>query len=221
MHLPLADIVLFYPLLLFCLSFHEAAHALIADKMGDDTARLLGRITLNPIAHMDLIGTVFLPLMALITGAPLIGWGKPVPVNSYRFKDPRRGNLWVALAGPVSNFLLACLFAGALRLLVLGVPHVGEEHLQDGNLFGDAIRVVALLCQMGVILNLALGIFNLIPVFPLDGGSVVRGLLPSKFVPGYDQFSRYSIIILLLLFVTGMLRYVMIPVTLLANILLP
>ena len=106
----LFDLVLFYPLLLFCLSFHEAAHALIADKLGDDTARLMGRITLNPIPHMDLLGTVFLPLMALMTGAPLIGWGKPVPVNPYHFKDPRRGNLWVALAGPVSNFIFPISF---------------------------------------------------------------------------------------------------------------
>lgn len=221
MHLPLADIVLFYPLLLFCLSFHEAAHALIADKLGDNTARLLGRITLNPIPHMDLLGTVFLPLMALITGAPLIGWGKPVPVNPYHFKDPRRGNLWVALAGPVSNFILACLFALFLRLLLIGLPYIGEEPLQDGNLLGDVLRVLFLICQMGVFLNLALALFNLIPVFPLDGGSVIRGLLPERMVPSFDQFSRYSVILLLLLFVSGMLRYVMIPVKLLANILLP
>lgn len=221
MQLPLAEIFLFYPLLLFCLAFHEAAHALIADKLGDDTAKLLGRITLNPIPHMDLIGTVFLPLMALITGAPLIGWGKPVPVNPYRFRDARRGSFWVALGGPVSNMILAVLFAGCFRLLLLGLPHVGTEHLQEGRFFSDVVRALALICQMGVILNLALAFFNLLPIFPLDGGSVLRGLLPERRVPAYDQFSRYSVVILLALFVTGMLRYVLIPVRLVADILLP
>lgn len=221
MHLNPADIFLIYCLLLFCLSFHEAAHALIADKMGDDTAKLLGRITLNPIPHIDLIGTVFLPIVALITGAALIGWGKPVPVNSYRFKDPRRGNLWVALAGPVSNFILACLFAIFLRGLFLVLPYINPASLREGTLLGDVIGVCKHIAEMGVVINLLLAFFNLIPVFPLDGGSVLRGLLPSRMVPSYDQFSRYSVIILLLLFVTGMLRYVMIPVKLVAQILLP
>jgi len=218
---PIFNIVIFYPLLLFCLSFHEAAHAWTADKFGDDTAKLLGRITLNPLPHMDLIGTVFLPLMSLVTGAALIGWGKPVPVNPYHFKDPRWSSLWVAAAGPISNLILAVLFALSLHGLLRALPYVDIDHLQDGKLMADAISLLFLICKMGVILNLALAFFNLIPFFPLDGGTVLRGLLPPSMVPGYDQFARYSPFLLLFLFISGLLRYVLIPVTLAAQFLLP
>ncbi|MBI4125520.1 MAG: site-2 protease family protein [Deltaproteobacteria bacterium] len=197
-------IFVFYPLLLFCLSFHESAHAWVAHKRGDDTAKLLGRISLNPIVHMDMIGTLFLPIMALLTGAALIGWGKPVPVDPRNFRDPRKDSLWVAAAGPISNILLAVAFAAGMRLAWTWLP----------------ISVLKIL-HTGMILNLVLAFFNLIPAFPLDGGTVLRGLLPASLVPAYDRFAQYSIILLLVLFVTGLLRYVLIPVSLAANILLP
>lgn len=211
-------IFVFYPLLLFCLSFHESAHAWMANKLGDDTAKLLGRITLNPIPHMDPIGTVFLPLLSLLTGAALIGWGKPVPVNPYHFKNPRRESLWVAAAGPISNILLAGIFALALRGLIAGIPNVP---IAVGSFSETGATLLLKIFHMGVILNLVLAFFNLIPVFPLDGGTVLRGLLPSNLVPAYDNYARYSVLLLLLLFVSGLLRYVMIPVSLAANILLP
>ncbi len=217
----LQALFIFYPLLLFCLSFHEAAHAFVADKLGDPTAKMLGRITLNPLPHMDIIGTVFLPLMALMTGAPIIGWGKPVPVDPRHFKNERRGNLWVAAAGPASNIILAILFSLALRGLFLFVPHIGNAHLQEGVFTGDALRVLVSICQMGVFLNLVLAFFNMIPLFPLDGGSVLRGLLPESALPSYDNFSRYSFLILLGLFILGFLRYVLIPVQFVSSLLLP
>lgn len=211
-------IFVFYPLLLFCLSFHESAHAWMAHKLGDDTAKLLGRITLNPIPHMDPIGTVFLPLLSLVTGAALIGWGKPVPVNPYHFKEARRGSLWVAAAGPISNMILAIGFAFVLRGLFLWAPNIS---VAVGGFSDTALTVVIEICHMAVLLNLVLAFFNLIPVFPLDGGTVLRGLLPSHLVPAYDSLARYGVMILLLLLVSGLLRYVMVPVSLVADILLP
>lgn len=213
-------VVIFYPLLLFCLSFHEAAHAWVADRLGDDTAKLLGRITLNPLPHMDFLGTLFLPLVALFTGAPLFGWGKPVPVNPYRFKNPRRGNLWVAAAGPASNLVLALLFALLFRGTLFLIPQVPPEHLQDGKWLGDLTGLVLGVCQIGVRLNLVLAFFNLIPLFPLDGGSVLRGIIPSGMVEAYDRFSRYSMLILLMIFISGQLSYILIPVNLLTAVLL-
>jgi Zn-dependent protease len=219
----LIDLVLFYPLFLFSLSFHEAAHALVADKFGDNTARLLGRVSLSPLPHMDLIGTVFLPIMGILTGAPVIGWGKPVPVNPYRLKgEMRKSNLWVAIAGPASNVLLALLFSGFLHLFLSVKPGAlaGLDSLQQTGSFNlDAIIII--IAMQGVVLNLVLAAFNLLPLPPLDGGSVIRGILPEGSLQAFDQFSRYGFVILLALFVTGMLKYILIPVMMVANILLP
>lgn len=224
MHDKIFAVFVFYPMLLFCLSFHEMAHAWSADKLGDDTARLLGRISMNPLRHMDLLGTFILPILALTTGTALIGWGKPVPVNSRRFReiDPRKGNLWVAAAGPVSNLVLAVAFAGIVHFLNFYTPEIfTAEGLPEGSLSNTVLEITALISIMGVQLNLVLAFFNLIPVFPLDGGSVLRGLLPAPFVEVYDRFARYSPLILLGLLITGMLRYVSIPVSVAAHWLLP
>lgn len=216
------ELVLFYPLFLFSLSFHEAAHGLIAYRFGDDTAKAMGRITLSPFPHMDIIGTVLLPIMGILTGAPVIGWGRPVPVNPYNLKgDMRRSSLWVAASGPASNFILAGFFAGLARLLVLSLPIIPMSVVMPGSAGATTISGLYAIFEMGVVLNLVLCVFNLIPLPPLDGGTVIRGLLPAANLDGFDRFSRFSFLILLALFVSGLLRYMLIPVLFIANWLLP
>lgn len=216
------DLILFYPLFLFSLSFHEAAHGYVAERFGDDTARLMGRVTLSPFPHMDLIGTVFLPIFGILTGAPVIGWGKPVPVNPYRLQgDRRRSSLWVAAFGPVSNFFLAVCFALLTRGLIALVPSMPLSWLTPGSTGATTLGAVFAILQMGVILNLILAFFNLLPLPPLDGGTVIRGILPLASLEQYDRYSRYSFLILLVLFVTGLLRYLLVPVMFVAGLLLP
>jgi Zn-dependent protease len=222
MHNRIIDFVLFYPLFLFSLSWHEAAHAYIADKFGDSTARLLGRVSLSPLPHMDLIGTLILPAFGILTGAPIIGWGKPVPVNPYRLRgDIRRSSLWVAAAGPSSNIALAVVFAGLAHLFILLVPSLPIGSIDAGSFGATAAGALYMIFEMGVILNLMLAFFNLLPLPPLDGGTVLRGLLPAESLASFDQVSRYGLLILLVLFATGLLRYIFIPVLFLAGLLLP
>lgn len=214
-------IIIFYPVLLFSLSLHEAAHAWMSNRRGDPTARRLGRITLNPLPHMDWLGTVVLPLIALTTGAPLFGWGKPVPVDARFLWHPRRDLLWIAAAGPISNMGLATLCAVGGRSMVWGVPHLGKVPLFQTPLWETVFSACFTICHVGVILNLALAFFNLIPIFPLDGGSVLRGLLPARAVVRYDEVSRYGMFLLMALFLSGGLRFLAIPISVAAAWLLP
>ncbi|MBI2346700.1 MAG: site-2 protease family protein [Deltaproteobacteria bacterium] len=214
-------VIIFYPVLLFSLSLHEAAHAWVANRKGDPTARLLGRITLNPVPHMDLMGTVILPLAALLMGAPLFGWGKPVPVDGRYLRQPRRDFLWIAAAGPISNICLAACFALGGRALMAAVPHLAPIPFVRIPFWETAIGAGFAICQIGVLLNMALALFNLIPIFPLDGGSVLRGLLPARSVPAYDRFAQYGLLMLVILFVSGALRFLAIPISVASAWLLP
>lgn len=206
----LAEFILFFPIFLFSLSFHEAAHAWTANRLGDPTARVLGRLTLNPLAHIDPIGTVLFPLlMFLVPGLLLFGWAKPVPVDTSRLEGGRTGDLKVSLAGPTSNAALALVFAGLTHALVWWNPNSRI-----------AVHVFDLLAT-GVYLNLALAFFNLIPIPPLDGSHVLASLLPEKYLAGYEQLTRYGFLIMIGALYLGAFRLLTIPIGFVAGVLLP
>jgi Zn-dependent protease len=206
----LARFILFLPVFLFSLSFHECAHAWTANKLGDSTARLMGRMTLNPWPHIDIFGTILFPLLMFLSpGLLLFGWAKPVPVNPYKLRGGRMGNLKVSIAGPVSNLILAAIFAALLHSLVALRVH------------STTMMIVAQMLQAGVYLNLVLAFFNLIPIPPLDGGGVMEGLLPEKYLHYFDQLRKYGFLILIAALYLGILKYLTIPVFFFANVLLP
>lgn len=165
----MGKVALFYVPFLFALCFHEFAHGWVAKKLGDPTAENLGRVSMNPIVHMDLMGTVLFPLFAIVGGSPLFfGWAKPVPVSVGNLKNPKKDMFWIALAGPASNFFLAII-----GLVLMNLKHLfGLSHELNGLLFQ--------LLQMFVYLNLFLAVFNMIPVHPLDGGKILARFLPIR-----------------------------------------
>lgn len=224
------SVIIIYPLLLFSLSFHEAAHAWTSNRFGDPTARMLGRITLNPLPHIDIYGTVVLPIIGIFFGGFIFGWGKPVPVDPRNLKRPREDHLWIALAGPVSNVILACVFAGVVRGIIALDMHDVFQGVDRESFMGTALGFIFLVCKSGVQFNLMLAIFNLIPVFPLDGSGVMRGLLPARWVDGYDQLAQYGMWFLLAIFIGAALKVsiciqalqvLTIPIRFLSNFLLP
>jgi len=181
------------------LSVHEAAHAWVASLLGDPTAKRLGRLTLNPVAHVDLVGTLIFPLVAISTGLPLIGWAKPVPVDFRHLKDPRRDFAMVAAAGPLSNLVMAVVGAAVFSLLG------GLEVARGGQMLP---RVVL----QFVVLNVLLAVFNMVPVPPLDGGNVLMGLLPASGAAVMDRIRPYGFLVLYALMLTGVLAAIMRPV---------
>ena len=195
-----AQVIIVFVILVFSLTVHELAHAWTADRLGDPTARLLGRVSLNPLVHADLIGTVVFPLMALVSGVPLIGWAKPVPVNIRLLRHQRRDYVLVAAAGPASNLVLA--FAAAT------VMSLGARDAVDGP---SLPIVLASLLAGAVQINLLLAVFNMIPIPPLDGGNVLSGLLPRDLAAGFDRIRPYGFLILYALVLTDGYRYLVVP----------
>ncbi|HHV62191.1 MAG TPA: site-2 protease family protein [Firmicutes bacterium] len=184
----IVSILVTLPIILFALTVHEYAHGMVANGLGDPTARLQGRLTLNPLAHLDVIGT----LMLIVTQR--FGWAKPVPINPAYFRDWRKGIMLVGLAGPLANVTLAFIAALPLRF---GIP------------LAPAIRF---LLEMTVYINLGLAAFNLIPLPPLDGSRVVMGLLRGRYSYSYAQLEAYGPFILMLLILTGATGYIIMPI---------
>ena len=203
MDINLAQIFIAFIVLLFSLTVHEMAHAWTADRLGDPTARLLGRVSLNPMVHADLVGTIIFPLLAMVSGVPLIGWAKPVPVNPRQLRRPRRDYMFVAAAGPASNLLMAIVAAIVLRLVPVSPVTLGEPNV--------SAPLAAILSQ-ALRLNVLLAVFNMIPIPPLDGGNVLSGLLPSRVAFRFNAVLRpYGFLLLYALMLTRGFEYLVIP----------
>ncbi len=196
------ELLVTFVVLIASLTFHEAAHAWTANRLGDPTARLLGRLSLNPAVHIDPIGTLLFPLIAMVTGAPLIGWAKPVPVDMRNLRDPKRDFAIVALAGPVSNLLLAVVGA-AVMSAAFGEGAITA--LRAGDMVATGIFTF-------VLLNVLLAVFNMIPIPPLDGGNVLIGILPAPMAAIVEQLRTYGFVLLYLLLLSGVLGAITRPV---------
>jgi Zn-dependent protease len=197
-----AQVFIAFIVLLFSLTVHEMAHAWTADRLGDPTARLLGRVSFNPLVHADPIGTVLFPILALVSGLPLLGWAKPVPVNVRQLRRQRRDYVLVAGAGPASNLILAVVASLILMLVpvtpvTIGVPNASAP---IADLLAQAIRI-----------NVLLAVFNMIPIPPLDGGNVLSGLLPTSVARQFDLVRPYGFLLLYALMFTGRLNDIIGP----------
>jgi Zn-dependent protease len=195
--------------ILFAITVHEAAHGWVAAKLGDKSALMLGRVTLNPLKHIDPVGTIVVPLILLWLGGFIFGWAKPVPINPRNFKNPRKDMAITAAAGPLSNFIMALIWALIAKIGVAMVAH-GWSFAIPIQLMGSA----------GIMINLLLMFLNLIPLPPLDGGRIVAGLLPHNLALQYDKLERFGILILLGLLVFGGLNFLLIPVTIFYRLIL-
>jgi Zn-dependent protease len=180
---------------IFAITVHETAHGWIASILGDHSAKMMGRLTLNPIKHIDLVGTIIVPAFLYFTSGFVFGWAKPVPVNFNALRSPRRDMLWVAVAGPASNFIMALLWLGVVFIAI----DTGSQFLAD-------------MAQVGIQINLLLAVLNLLPLPPLDGGRVMSSLLPPKLSYQYDQLEPYGLFILLGLLFLGIFQTLILPI---------
>ena len=193
------EIVIQIAVLLFAVSFHESAHGWMALRCGDTTAHDLGRITMNPLRHLDPVGSLLFPAMLAFAGLPVFGWAKPVPVSLRGVPNPRRANLLISAVGPLSNLLLAFVSLFVLK----GLAMAGQGR-------GSALIEIAI---AALVVNVSLGVFNLLPIPPLDGFGVVESLAPPSAIPAVIWLRRYGFLILFVAMFTGVLRMIMTPVS--------
>lgn len=186
------DIVVQFAAVLFAISVHESAHAWSADRCGDPTARLQGRISLNPIAHIDLFGTIIFPLLLAVMGAPVFGWAKPVMVNPYNFRNRRRDHMIVSAAGPVSNILVA--MAVILLLMLFFQPLMAAT--------SPTVTLLLRIATYLLLINVFLAVFNLIPVPPLDGSGILEGMLRGEALRWFERIKPYGFFILVIVMYT-------------------
>ena len=225
------QLIIYIVVLLLAISAHEAAHAWMSYKFGDDTAYLLGRVTLNPVAHTDPVGTLLIPIISFIAASagsaiPLIGWGKPTPVNPLRWRDKDRANVMVSLAGIMANTAIAI---GALLIIKIlqatGLFSTGEMLRLTGSLIMGTMpenfaEPVALLLYMALVMNASLAVFNLMPFPPLDGSKVLETFLPESMQPVLATLEQYGYLILMAAVYFGLFRLIFTPVDILIDILL-
>jgi Zn-dependent protease len=220
--------------LLFAITVHEASHGWAAYRMGDPTAHNLGRVTINPLAHIDPIGTVLLPLMLALIGLPAFGWAKPVPVNPRNLRNPRRDNLWISFAGPAANMLVAS--AAFLILLVLKILNPGVNRflrIVVRTLFKNPevlraalprglypLEGLALVLYFLVLINIYLAVFNMIPVPPLDGSGILMGLLSDRAAARYDRLRPFGFLIVVAFIYLGLLNIIIAPIQIFIDVLL-
>jgi Zn-dependent protease len=210
----ISNLIIYMVVLLLAISAHEAGHAWMSHKYGDDTAYLLGRVTLNPVAHTDPIGTLLLPILSFVFGAiggavatiPLIGWGKPTPVNPRNWTNYKQANVMVSIAGILANLILAITGFIIFKVL-LTYQILTFENMQEG-----IPKIFSTLLYYLIFLNVSLAIFNLLPFPPLDGSKVLSTFLPASFQPFFDLMEQYGFIILMALIYFGLVRLIMTPV---------
>ncbi len=195
--------------LVFAIVFHEVAHGWVANKLGDPTARNMGRLTLNPLRHIDPFGTVIMPLLLLLLtdGRFIFGYAKPVPINPYNFKDPKKGMALSSLAGPGVNMIMAISFAFVLRVVIPALEGTVPKSAWDWF----AVPL-SLMLGYGVVINVVLAVLNMIPVPPLDGSRIVYWLLPDRQAAAYYRLERFGMLILLALLGTGIIGRIITPI---------
>lgn len=196
----LQKIILWGIPILFAITVHEVAHGWVANKLGDPTAKILGRLTLNPIKHIDLLGTIIIPALLLMIGGFIFGWAKPVPITWGNLKKPKRDMALVGLAGPMANLLMALLWAAGMKLGV---------YLQSHNLHAGAS--LSAMSNIGISINMVLMILNLLPIPPLDGARVLSGFLPGRAAYQFNKLEPFGFFIILVLLATGLLTKLIYP----------